>query len=521
MKSSTPGRGPLAQFIAQYGKKVIGVLEGFDRVRVHGTLRHLYSESVMNQYLLTKGVPFKDFKSHVLDVTCRIRSRAAEFGKRLGRPVIYLHSGAQDKEALAREIMARDQIREGLIAIFSAVEPCRTWTVHGNRETKQLDLKMKWGKCTHLYFYFLHARLGFLNVRLQTWFPFLIQICFNGREWLARQLDARGWNYERRDNCLPWVEKVEDAQKLLNQQVRTNWQQLLEPLAKVCHPCHREICQPMNLSYYWTVGQSEYATDVMFKSRRDLEAIYPAMVHHSMMTFGSEDVLRFMDREKSKTQNVKTDRRRRSDGVRVKHWIDENSLKLYDKGSVLRSEVTINNPDGFTIWRTSERDPNGPASWRPLRRTVADVPRRAEVCQGATHRHLEALASIKVATPLGQQARSVCKRRRKDGRSYRALQPLGDDAQLLEAVNRQEFVVAGFRNRDIHRHLYGPVTSAQIRRKQTAAIGRKLALLRAHGLIRKVPNRHLYHVTTKGRHMIAALLSAKNASTEQLAQLAA
>jgi hypothetical protein len=93
-------------------------------------------------------------------------------------------------------------------------------------------------------------------------------------------------------------------------------------------------------------AQSEYASDVMFRNRGALERIYPSLVHHAVMSFGAEQVMRYMGRSGRVGINdeVVTDRRRRSVGVRVKHWLNKNSLKFYDKGSVLRDEVTINEP---------------------------------------------------------------------------------------------------------------------------------------------------------------------------------
>jgi len=31
-----------------------------------------------------------------------------------------------------------------------------------------------------------------MHARIQTWFPFRVFACVNGREWLARQLDEAG-----------------------------------------------------------------------------------------------------------------------------------------------------------------------------------------------------------------------------------------------------------------------------------------------------------------------------------------
>ena len=518
--SSLPSGGPASAFIERLGQNVIGVLHGFDRVRVQATLRTLYHPSVMEYYLLSQKLLFKDFKGLVTRTTDKVRQAAVALAERHHRRVVYLQSNCYHKEDLARDIQRQDRVKEGLITILSAVEPCRTWFVRGNRETKKLELKLNWGKCIHLYFYFIHPQLGFLHLRLQTWFPFLVQICFNGREWLSRQLDKAAIKYRRRDNCFPWIEDLPRAQQLMNEQLTTNWQELFQPLINQCHPHHPEICRPIGGSYYWTVSESEYATDVMFQSRAHLERIYPALVEHSVRSFGSEQVLRFLQRLDAR--EVKTDRRRGPDGVRVKHWLNDNSLKLYDKGSVLRSEVTINNPKDFRVWRTSELDPQGQKSWRILRRTVADVPRRAEVSRAATQRHLDALAVVELKTPLAQEAGKVCQPKRKQGSRFRALRPFGEDARLLQAVNSLDYAISGFRNQDIRKALHhGPTTCPKLLRKQTAAITRKLALLRAHGLIRKVPRRHLYHVSAKGRRVITALLAARSASIEQLTKMAA
>jgi len=286
--SQTPSGGPLAEFVNHHRAKVIGVLEGFDRVRVQASLRTLYRQSVMEYYLLSQRILFKDFKTYLTGLTNRVRAAAARLAERSGRRVIYLQGACYHKEDLAREEMERQRVQEGLITVISAVEPCRTWFVRGNKETRHLELKLNWGKCIHLYFYWLHRRLGLLHLRLQTWFPFLVQICFNGREWLARQMDQARMRYRRRDNCFEWIEDVAGAQRLMDQQMHLRWQSLLQPLVNVCHPLHREICRPIRASYYWTVAESEYATDVMFKEQADLQAVYPAMVHHSVMSFGSQ-----------------------------------------------------------------------------------------------------------------------------------------------------------------------------------------------------------------------------------------
>jgi len=511
-------------FIQRHQADVIGVLHGWDRLRLQGTLRSLYYPSVMEYYLKRAGVLWKDFKTYAVGLTDRIRQAGAALAEKHDRPMIYLPSSRTNKEKIALEVKERRRIGSGLVAVISCVEPCRTWFARGNKVTKKLELKLQWGKCIHLYFYLIDEQVGWLSVRLQTWFPFLMQVCINGREWLARQMDRAGVKYRREDNCFSWVAELTRAQALLDEQHRTDWPKLMAPLVELCHPLHAEITRPIERDYYWTAAESEYASDVMFRDRPTLERVYPSLVHHAVMSFGSEQVLRFMGRPRSAHlhDEIQTDRRRGPDGVRVKHWLNKNSLKTYDKGSVLRTEATINEPKDFRVWRGPENNPAGKNQWRILRRSVADLHRRAQVSRAATDRYLTALAAVHVSTPLAQEALGVCQPVRREGRRHRALNPFAEaDAHLLTIVNRGEFALNGFRNRDIRTSLYAATDDTKLLRRQTAAVGRRLLLLRAHGLVKKVSRTHRYVVTDKGRRIITALLAARQASTEKLTSLAA
>ena len=49
--------------------------------------------------------------------------------------------------------------------------------------------------------------------KFQSWLPFTVHVCINGREWLCRELSAAGIGFRRRDNCLVDVEDFPAAQK--------------------------------------------------------------------------------------------------------------------------------------------------------------------------------------------------------------------------------------------------------------------------------------------------------------------
>jgi hypothetical protein len=526
--SFKPSNSPNA-FVQQHREKISGVLQGFDRLRFSGCLRALYHPPVMQEYLSKCHVLLKDFKGFALRITDKVKAATQALAVRAGRPVVYLASSNSNKEAVALALAQKDKIERGLIGILSCVENCRTYTVGGNSQTRHLDLQLKWGKCLHYYFYFLHPVFGLMHLRLQSWFPFLVNVCLNGREWLARQLDKAGLAYEQRDNCFAWVQDVRRAQALFHRQLRTPWIEVLEQLVREVHPTHRSVCRPIRLKYYWTVCQSEYATDVMFKNSAVLEQLYPSLVHHGIKSFQSPDVLRFLGyrpplRGVGNFQGeVSSDYKHRPEGVRVKHSVSGNSIKIYDKqGSVLRVETTINRPREFRVYRAKENEPKGSKAWRVSRRGVVDLPRRAQVSQAANERYLTSLAAVEQGQPLHREVEALCRRVVKARQRFRALNPWSQkDARLLAVVNRGEFALNGFRNRDLRERLFPGRSTIPKARRQAGAITRQLRLLRAHGLIKKVTGSHRYQLSKRGRMLITALLAARDADVHALTKLAA
>ncbi len=397
--------------------------------------------------------------------------------------------------------------------------------MRGNYQTKMLEPHLEWGKCLHLYFYVQHPRWGLLHLRLQTWFPFLIHICLNGHQWLARQMDRQGLAYRQADNRFTWIKDLKRAQRLADRQLHTDWISLCEELRRTYHPVHEKIAQPLQgLSYYWTVPQTEFSSDVLFRQQSTREALMPRLLLHGMLNLSCEQVMRFLGKQLNGCfrGEVKSDLRRGAEGVRLKHWVNQNSIKLYNCLNVLRPETTIHDAEDLRVYRTPETRPDAPKAWFPLRRGVADLYRRAQIGRAANERYLSALAAASVVKPLAQEAARVCQPVQRNQRRHRALNPFESaDAQLLTAINRGEWALKGFRNRDIRVLLFGRAKDKKQQRLQAAKISRRLALLHAHQLIAKVSHTYRWQLTTKGRRILSALLAARQADIDKLITLAA
>ncbi len=229
------------EFIARHRDHIAGTLSGFDRLVFRGTLRKMAHVGGFKGYLWANDVLLKDFGAHAVAVSGQLKTASLAEATRLGRPVRYLSSSAASKETIAREIAARDRITDGLVCVLTCVEPCRTFDVYRNRATRQIDLVMRWRQCLFVYHYWMDPTLGFVNARIQTWLPFPVQVCINGREWLARQLDAAQIASVRQDNCFPWVADWRRAQDLLDAQLQTDWPPLLDRFAAALNPAHAAI----------------------------------------------------------------------------------------------------------------------------------------------------------------------------------------------------------------------------------------------------------------------------------------
>jgi len=132
------------------------------------------------------------------------------------------------------------------------------------------------------------------------------------------------------------------------------------------------------------------------------------------------------------------------------------------------------------------------------------------------------LASVTGSSSLLNEAAQLCAPVFYHHRRYRGLRPLAQaDYPLLLMVSRGEFSLAGLRNADLRSLLFKSTQSKLQFRRESAAVSRKLALLRAHGLLKKVPHSHRYQLTPKGRRIITALLAACHADVEQLTKMAA
>ncbi len=354
-----------------------------------------------------------DFAEHAQGLTDRRVQEAPNLAATARRPDHFLRSPKTSKEDFIEDIARRDRVSEGLIAVLGAVEPGLAMTVRGRRERRERAPVLETRKCLHLDPYDEHPPGGRCHLRLQSGYPFSVDVCLQHRA---------GCNGQKADDKFCNLRRIENT-------------------------LHRPEA--------FTVYRAEPASTAPTPLRPSPRAPPAAPPHRPF------------------------------------------------------------HPQARRTTCVPDLQPQ--RAGQPWRRSVTDLPRRAEVSRAANRRSLDALARTQVGTPLDPAAAPLCRHLTPNRRRYRALPPLGTDAALLRALSPGEWTIAGFRNRDRQPVLsVGEPRDKKTARRRWAAVGRKLRLLRAHGLIRKLPQTHRYWVTESGRAVLTALVAAQQASTEKL-----
>jgi hypothetical protein len=502
----------MLSFIAKHASEINGVLECFDRLILRGHLpmaapsyfaTWLYSKKIALN-LLSPPEGWWNFKEAAPFFSQKLKSHAQELAAKARRPYIHLPSH-QRMEENARSLAEQDGITAGLVCVYGTNETCRTFRVRYGDGKPQVGADVR--VCLVLYYYWMDRDFGLMHTKVQTWFPFTVQVYVNGHEWLARQLDAAKLGYKKVDNAFVWLQDAAKATAKAHGLWRRDWPKLLGALARRVNPLLKDWLAGQQ--YYWVIDQAEFSTDILFNDTQTLRSLRPSLYEHAALNFGAQQVMTFLGRKYRETfqGELKTHWQRREPGAAVKHWMKRNAIKMYDKdGKVLRIETVINDPREFFVHRCRDKqDGRQEVGWFPMSKGVANLYRYAQVGQAANARYLEALS---VVDDLGVGQRELdryCEPVMYQGHRRRGLQPLsrGDQA-LFEAVLRGEYALRGFRNGELAERMMGPRAKDPVeRRRRCGRISRRISLLRAHGLVAKIPRCRRYRATVRGQRFMA------------------
>jgi len=488
----------MTPFIERHASNILGTLSCFDRVVITGTLPDICHAGAMARHLTTKGIRLFDYPQWAQPFREALREHAERLAQTHGLEIEFIRRNTFRKEQRIKAILAERGDHEGLVHIFSAMEPCPSFKPWHEKATGKTFLKPTEAKCLHYYFYFIDRALGLCYLRVPTWAPFRLQVYFNGHNHLARKLQRAGIAYTLIDNAFVEIADFPRAQALADA-LDVHWlHRRLDRLAATYCPVVRQF----RSGYHWSLMQVEYATDVVFRHQADFQPLYEALTRTAIHAVKPEHIATFLGRPLTSAYQgeIGNDFETRILGTRIKHSMGDVAIKLYDKfGRLGRVECTANDVTFFKHHRMVEhRDGTDTFKLAPVRKSIYSLPVLRDLMGAATRRYLDFLAAIDDPTPGLRSLEKISTPVREGDRSCRGFNLFhGPDLTLFRAILRGEFTISGFQARQLHAHLSdlsGPQLSRLLKR------------LRIHGLVKKIGRRYKYYLTTLGRTVVTAAL---------------
>jgi hypothetical protein len=483
----------------RYCKELDGVLSCFDRIVVTGNIQSFCYAQGMTHYLYQQEIRIFDYTKFAEPLRERIRENAETLAEANGVQIEFIRKKDFRKETRIQQILKKRGDQPGLVHIFGAMEACSSYRPWHDKVTGKTYLKPDRSKCMTYYFYFVDEDFGLCYLRVPTWCPFRLQFYFNGHNWLANQLKQRGIAYQMSDNAFVHIADYAAANQLANEFEPEILCLRLDEFARQYCP----VVKTLNLTYYWSFMQAEYATDLVFKSRETVQAFYPHLLETLIHAVKPADIATFLGRKLNGNYQGEMGNRfnKRWLGTRIKHQMGPVSIKMYDKFSfILRIETTVNNVSFFQHYRkVQHRDGSTTTHWAPMKKTIHSLPALRESLFAANHRYLKFISAIATPQVGVEKLHKLAETKTENQHRHKGFNLFSEeDTCLFRTLLQGEFFISGFTNKQLRNEYLSD--------KSASHVTRLLKRLRVHGVIKKVGQRYKYYLTDFGRQTAAMAL---------------
>jgi hypothetical protein len=461
----------------------------FDRILLRGYLPNLFVEgSIIN---LLRNLGFKKHSNGVLKLlTDQLNSHIQKTAQNLGVLIHWWSSSENEKyhskldfvtETYSKKLSGVCK-KDRVLCIIKALENVRTFS---NKEVKTNSGKTmtKMYSCnkfvSQYYIYVYDQILGLCYLKISSYLPFHCEFYMNGHSYLKQQFDLLGSSYTMKNNSFTEVTNVSSLQKLVNDfQPSTilkrinSWMDLFFRFDKGTKSTRSKL-----LSHNWYTYQTEVSTNIIFKSEKFTKSFFNQVLskHHSI---GLPDRLTKIFGLSKSVNNSKSVQRLFSVQACIKHWLEKNSIKCYNKnGCLLRVETTINNPDLPGL---------------KLKKPACNLQAYYWYGHACNSRYLNTISDIDLDL-LNDDIISKYQEQIITKKGYKVPAPdLRNKNQMnfLIILINSKFLSMGFRNRDLRKKLGNEW--------KTAKIAYELRKLRERGAVKKLKNTQYYQLTKEG-----------------------
>jgi hypothetical protein len=486
----------------RYGAELEGALVCLDRMMIYGTLTGLCHPGAVAGELGRLGLGMFEIGIFAEPLTDALRERAQALALQHGIEIEFVRDWRVKKEELAQARLRERGERPGLVCILSAIENCQTIKPRkGGGAKKAPWLKITGGRCLHYYFYFYDELLGLIHLRVPTWLPMRLQFHLNGHAWLARRLREAGETCTLEDNAIVSCSNWKTAAKLSGEPPLQWLEERLQSYLRECCPHAARFG-----GYYLTLAQVECSLDLIFRGEETVSELCAQLTRQAVLLARAGDVARFFGHEFSPEAEATTQFKTIQEGVlRIRHILGNQSLKLYNKGRVLRIEATTHDVKFFKHYReVAKRDGTKEHKIAPLKASLYSLGTLFGLLESTCRRYLRWLDRLEDPHigrhRLDQITRPKRDQKHRSWRGFNLFDP-GDQRSMLALLDGQG-QISGWTNKRLRVALGGQQSSSQI--------SRILRRLREHGLLRRIARTFKYYLTHTGHCALIALQKIQN-----------
>jgi len=301
----------------------------------------------------------------------------------------------------------------------------------------------------------------------------------NGHNYLKQQFDIYEADYKMNDNSFVQISDtsllksmVEKFQPSIALGRISYWMDIFFRFDKGNRSTRSKL-----LTHEWFTYQTEVSSNIIFKSAKFANSFFQRVLqkHH---TIGFPDRLTKIFGLSKPVHNSKSTQNKYSLQACIKHWLEKNSIKCYNKsGCLLRVETTINNPDLPGL---------------KLKKPACNLQAYYWYGLKCNSRYLNTLCDIDIHSLTTEIYEKYQQAIVTDNGVRVAAPDLRKQVQLeLYSVLLSDFsLISGFKNK----HLRAKLSE----NSKTAKIAYELRKLRERGAIKKMKNTHYYQLTEEG-----------------------
>ena len=466
--------------------------ECIDRVYLNGYVKHLQMAGGLITFIREQmGYPIPS-PMLLPPVTQAFRSSVEQYAKEQGLEIVdFGKRQDEDKDDLARAHLVQFTKKQGVVMIGKAQEKALGYK--GQRKDHGTKVWFEYSRqslfVTYYYFYILDEDFGLFFIKVCTYFPFDVKVCFNGHEWAKQQLRKEDIAFEALNNGFLSCANPERLQVICHQldaeQIQALFDRWVDQLPWPITPQQRAAGYAHQLS----IWQLEVSRTQVFQDPQQGWALVEALIRDNLDLGRPERVSLIFERKVTKATPSEFYTRVLREGVQpiIRIRYKHSALKQYLKeGRALRTEMVFNNTQDFGVQRGLKNFPRLVELGYQFNNRLLEQEQLSQDCFVS----LQQMRTLSQST-VGADGQRASALRFGDPRSMAVLEVLAGHAYILKEIGNRSLRDA------VAQRLEGVLD-----RYSSAQMTYDLRRLRLKGLIERIGKSHRYRLTDLGLRVV-------------------